>query len=892
MMSRLRMLAARFRGLFTGSRHDAELTEELDFHVGMETDRLISQGLSPDAARQLALRRFGSVEVTKDAYRDQRGLPWLDQLASDVGYGLRLLRRAPGFTTVAVLTLAFGIGANTAVFSLIDAVLLQPLPYREPDRLALVWLHFDSTDQTKYPASPPELGDLIDRTTLFEDIGGTWSSTGALTGAGEPEQVRMGFVTWNFLSILGVAPALGRHFLPEEQGRGANNTIILADGLWRRRYAADPAIVGRQIQFEGNAVTVIGVMPPGFEILFPSDSAVPRDIQAWVPFGWQPSQPPRTLAHVRVLARMRPGVTPTQVASELDTIAAQLKTEYARYNELGLGFDVFPLQQEVVKDVRPALLALFAGVVIVLLIACVNVASLQLGRLAGRSRELSLRSALGAGRRRIAQQLLVESLLLSCLGGLAGLLVGRLALASVLTLRPDELERLDTVGLSPVVFVFTFVVSLAAGLAFGLAPTIRATGAPLVAALKEGGGRSGSTPLTDRFRWLLVLGEVALGVILLVGAGLMVRSLTELLRLEPGFRAAGVLTFQVSLPGARYPGDAPRAIFARDLEARLRELPGVRAVGGVSHLPLDDYPNWFGFYYADGASDAEKIANMADQRTATPGYFESLGAELVAGRLFDEHDDEETRRVVIVDRILAERLWPGENPIGKGLHFEGWENGPFVLRRAEVVGVVKHIRHHSLTTELRPQIYVPYPQSARPVMTYAVRTDGSPQALVGPVRQALARLDRDLPFSKVRTLQEYVDRASAGARFTALLASLFAALALLLASIGLYGVVSFGVRQRTREIGVRLTLGATPTAIRRAVVGEGLTAAGAGLGLGLLGALAVGGLLERLLFGVSSKDPLTYAVVAGVLLAVALVAAYLPARRATRVDPMLALRTD
>lgn len=831
------------------------------------------------------------MDETKNAGRDRRGLRWLDQLASDLGFGLRLLRQAPGFTTVAVFTLALGIGANTAVFSLIDAVLLQPLPYREPDRLVLVWLHFDSIDQTNYPASPPELGDLIDRTTLFEGVGGTWSSTGALTGDGEPEQVRMGFVTWNFLSILGVEPVLGRHFVPDEQGSGST-TIILSDGLWRRRFAADPAIVGQQIQFEGRAVTVVGVMPAGFEILFPSDSAVPRDIQAWVPFGWQPSQPPRTLAHVRVLARMRPGVTPAQVEAELDTIAAELKTEYARYNEVGLGFDVFPLQQEVVKDVRPALLALFAGVVIVLLIACVNVANLQLGRLAARGRELALRSALGAGRRRIVHQLLVESLLLSCLGGLAGLVVGRAALAGLLTLRPQQLERLDTVSLSPTVFLFTFGVSVAAGLMFGLAPTIRASGASLLDALKEGGGRTGSTPLTDRVRWLLVLGEVALGVVLLVGAGLMVRSLTELLRLEPGFRTAGVLTFQVSLPGVRYQGDAPRAVFAREFKSRLRELPGVQAVGGTSHLPLDDYPNWFGFYYPDGASEAEKIAEMADQRTVTPGYFESLGAELVAGRFFDARDDEEARRVVIVDRILADRLWPGEDPIGRGLHFEGWENGPFVLRRAEVVGVVNHIRHHSLTTELRPQIYIPYPQSARPVVTYVVRTGGPPQALAGPIRQVLADLDPDLPFAKVRTLQEYVDRAAAGARFTTVLASLFAALALLLAAIGIYGVMAFGVQQRTREIGLRLTLGATPAAIRRAVVGEGLRAAAAGLCLGLLGAFAIGGLLERLLFGVSATDPLTYAVVAGVLLAVALAAAYLPARRATRVDPMLALRTD
>ncbi|MCI0485263.1 MAG: ABC transporter permease [Blastocatellia bacterium] len=815
----------------------------------------------------------------------------LDVLRQDTAYALRAMRKNIGFTIVAVVTLALGIGANTAIFSVVNAVLLESLPYTNSDRLAILWSSYEDAGLARAPASGPQLLELRARSRMFKEIAGVWASNGALTGDGEPEAVKVGFVTWNFLSTLGVTPASGRLFTEEEEGAGSPRVIIISDGLWRRRFGGDANIVGRAIMFEGRSLTVVGVLPPDFEILFPPDSSVPADIQVWIPFPYDLSASPRDLAFIRMLGRLDAGVTLEQAQSEVTSIAGQLRAEFLEFEKVKVGMEVVPLQQDAVKEIRPALLALLGAVGLVLLIACANVANLLLARAGSRQKEFALRAALGATRDRIVRQLLSESVLLALIGGGAGLLLGWLGLKLLLALRPPGLARIEPFEFNLPVLGFTFAVSLVSAILFGLAPVIESSKVNLSETLKDG-GRAGSTPGKQRSRALLVVSEVALGLMLLIGAGLMIRTFTNLQVVDPGFNPEHALTFQLSLPGARYPDTGKRVDFSRQLNERLTTLPGVEAAGAISHLPLDDYPNWYSYYWKKDAPESERNTRMADHRAVTPGYFQSLCARLVAGRDFNLMDDADGRRVVIVDEALARRTWPNESAIGKVLGFEAYDDGSFVPAEAEVIGVVRHIRHHSLTTEFREQLYIPYPQSARPTITYVVRSSSDPLNLVASIRQELMALDKDLPLSKVRTMDEYVARAKTPARFTSVLSGVFAGIALLLTSVGIYGVISYSVARRTHEIGIRQALGAQSKDILRMVVGEGLGLALVGVGLGLIGAFALTRYLEGLLFNVSPTDPLTFAAVSVLLIGVALVACYVPARRAARVDPMVALRSE
>ena len=868
------------------------MEEELRSFIAHREDDLARNGSSPESARRQARVEFGAVEHVKDEIRDAvPGTHFADSAANDLRYALRMMRRALGFTIVAVLTLALGIGGNAAIFSVVKAVLLDPLPYAEPDRLVLVWNEFREQGLTRAPASGFELAQIRERTRTLESLGGIWAGNGTFTGDDYPEHVRVGFVTENFFEVLGRKPLLGRTIERSDADSNAAPVLVLSHALWQRRFGGRADIIGQPVRFEGRAPVVIGVMPPDFQMMFPPDAQVPANIEAWAPFGWNVYAGPRDLYFIRMVGRLRPGARLAQANEDLAGIGRQLSAEIREFASAGLGLSAVPLHGDVVREARPALLALSAGIALVLLIACVNVANLLLARAAVREHEMALRAALGAARGRIVRQLLLESLLLAAVGCAAGMALGWASLRWLTALAPVGLLPATSLQLDFGVLLFSVVLTLFSGLLFGIVPALDAARVSLTAALQEA-GRSSVTAMRRRSRAVLIAGEIALSFVLLVGAGLMLRTFVAVQRVEPGFRAQGALTFEINLPGRRYRSDENRRAFVRQCQQKLREIPSVEFAGAISHLPLDDYPNWYSPFAPEGASEAAKKSMMADHRATSPEYFRAIGAELVAGRLFDPFDQEAKRAVVVVDERLAREAWPNESPIGKKLESERFVEGNFSPANAEVIGVIRHVQQQSLTRQIRGQIYIPYEQSARPHVSFVVRGAGDPAALTGAVRAAVKQIDPDLALAKVRPMTEYLARAMSAARFTMVLAAIFGAFALLLAAVGIYGVVAYSVNQRTREFGVRLALGARPADLLVQVMGEGMSLAAAGIALGCVAALALAGALRSLIFGVSTHDPLTFLCAVIVLPAATLVACWLPARRAAAQDPVRVLRAE
>jgi putative ABC transport system permease protein len=864
---------------------DHEIEDEIDFHLEMRVRENIEAGMSPEEARQAAYRRFGSILRVKEASREIRYGASIDALARDLRFSVRLLSKQPRFAFVVTVTIALGIGANTAIFSVVNAVLVKPLPYERSSELALIWSTFEKMGASRAPASGTELREIRDRSQLLADVAGIWVGNGTLTGDPEPEQVKLASVTNNFFSVLGARPLLGRTFLPEEHGAGPRE-LLISYALWKRRFGEDRDIVGRAVRLNGGSFTIVGVMPQDFLLAFPPDANVPMDIPAWVPFQDNIYQGPRDLYYIRLLARLKPGVTLEQAQEEATSISRQLREGYTEYNSENLHLTIAPLHADVIRDVRRPILLLFVGAGLVLVISCFNVANLLLARASVRRKEIAVRVALGASRWRVSRQLLCESLLICLIGGTMGLGVGWLGLKLLLRIRPETLRSLGAINLDVAVLAFVAVITLGATIATGLAPAIESGKTDLVETLKDV-GRTPAGRIKDRTRTILIVSEIALGFVLLVGSGLMIRTLIQLHRVSPGFNSTNLLTFEISLPGG--PG-AQRNAFVTEWEKRLSVLPGVESLGAISHLPLDDYPNWYSPYAPEGVDEQQKNHLLADYRAVTPGYFTAMGASLIDGRYFNDLDTPSTRKVVIIDKMLAETTWPNESPIGKRLNVEHFTDRGFTSDWAEVVGVVGHIKGQSLLRQLRGQIYIPYPQSAREHLSFVVRTTVNPLSLAGTVRTELSRLDKTRAIAKIRPMDDYVARAMAPTNFTVALGGIFAALALLLATVGIYSVVSYSVSLRKHEISIRMALGARPADIVRMIVKEGMILTAFGLVLGLGGALFLSEYLREMLFEVAPFDALTYIVMALLIPAAALIACWKPARKASSENPVEALR--
>jgi predicted permease len=857
-----------------------DLERDIREHIERETQDNIARGMPPDEARYAALRKFGNVARVQEETREVWTSVWFEQLLQDVRYGFRLLRRSPLFAVVAILTLAVGIGANTAIFTVVHAVLLQPLPYPNSDRLAIIWSGLG--DELRAPASEYELLQLRERSHLFDQIGGIWVRNSIVPGEGEPEQVKLGVVTDNFLSLLCPKPALGRLFAPQDVLADKQDTMITSYGLWQRRFGGDPGIIGRPLRVGDGEVTIIGVLPQNFHLIFPDDSSVPPNVDLYTPLGFA-SATPDGPSYLRTIGLLRPGANFAQAQSEFDGIAAQLRHTVPSFDDQKLSLHVAPLQDDDVRNVRRTLLLLFGGVAFVLLIACANVANLLLARSSYRQRETTLRLAIGAPRSRIIRQLLTESIVLGFTGGVAAIGVGWLALKGLLALRPESLLRLGSIRLNPVVFAYTVAIALLTGVIFGIAPAFAASRVDLRRTLASGRRIAGTSGKVSRA--VLITTEVALSFILLVGTGLLVRTFLAVLDVNPGFRPDHVLAFTTS------PGDYN---FVHKLQQKLLTIPGVQSASIVSHLPLDDsYPNWYDTYYPEGAPPSEQNTLQADDRSILPGYFQTIGATLIEGRDFTDADDAARQHVAIIDDALAQQTWPGQEPLGRRLNISDSPKGFYRFERdwVVVVGVVKHVQYHSLTTMVRPQIYVPFQLAPRPV-SFVLRANAPLASLAGPIRAAVSHVDKSAPVARLIALDDLVKQARAQNKFVAFLAGALAATALLLACIGIAGVTAFSIAQRTSEIGIRMALGASPSEILRMILGQNLRPVVGGLLVGLCVSFAVTPLMQTLLFGVEPGDPLTFAAISAFLLAVGILACYLPALRATRIEPIIALRYE
>jgi len=822
----------------------------------------------------------------------------MNALAQDIRYALRAFARNPGFTLAAVLSLAIGIGANTSIFSVANALLLRSLPYKNADRLVILWNRSPGLNITEDWFSPAQYLDIKNGHQGFEQLAIAIGGNFNLTGEGEPERVGVARVSSNLLPMLGVSAARGRLFMPEQDSPGTAATAVLTDGMWARRYGRDPRILGKSITVNGQPYEVVGILPQNFtlprEVLPLLDGTEQTEIFLPLPLAAGAAQT-RTNEDYNIVGKLKPGVTVAQAQAEMDTITARLRRDYPENYPPngGLTFSILPLLEQVVGNVRPALLVLLGSVAFVLLIACANVANLLLSRAVGRQQEIAVRTALGASRWRIVRQLLTESVLLALGGGALGILICLWSVQWMRLLGTKSIPRLQDVGIDGRVLLFTVLLSVCSGILFGLVPALRVSRLDLNSTLKDASRGSASTSAVwgrgNNVRRLLVVTELALSVVLLIGAGLLIRSFARLQNVSPGFSPHNVLTFDLTMTGKKY-GDKQALLNTyRQLWERLEHVPGVTASGGVTSLPLSQAYAWTPITVEGRAPlPGEKFLN-ADERVVGGHYFEAMGIPLRRGRLFNQQDDASKPPVLVVDEYMAEQLWPGQDPIGKRIHIvELPSDDPWQT----VVGVVGRVKQDTLDSDPRIAFYLPQTQYPTRAMTVALRSGANPTGVLSAVRNELKNLDPDLPMYDVRTMQQRVDESLARRRFSMLLLAVFAGVALTLATVGIYGVMAYLVSQGTREIGIRIALGATQHNILSLIVRQGMALALAGVAIGLAGAFLLTRLIRGLLFGVAATDPVTFVGIALLLALVALLASYIPARRAARVDPLVALRYE
>jgi len=899
-MNWLRSICRRIMNLFRREAFFSDMEEEMRLHKELREREQREAGISATEAGYAARERFGNELILREESREMWGWTWLENLAQDVRFGARMLCKNLGFTTVAIFTLALGIGANTAIFSVVHAVLLSSLPYREPNQLVKVWGQMTGEGIPRNSLSDPEWFELLDTNHAFEQVAAYSPDNGANLGNEDttPQRVTVGFSTSGLFQVLGVEPVLGRTYSAQEDQSGHNMVAVISYGVWRTLYSSDPKVVGKTIRLNNRPRTVIGVLPEGFD--FEGNN------QVWLPLALDRTHPDSRGSHAwRVIGRLKAGTNLTQASTDMSLFAKELARENPDYYTPGMGWGVLvvPLREELVGQIRPALLILMAAVGIVLLIACANIANLLLARSTAREKEMAVRASLGAGRWRTIRQLLTESILLSLIGSAVGLVFGDWGILAIRNLHADILPHLGNIELESTVLLFTFAVAVFTGILFGLAPAIHVSNPSLQETLKEGGrgtsgGRSGK-----RLRNALVVSEIAFSVLLLIAAGLTIRSFYGLLRVDPGFQTDHILTMRMTLPAITYPAGPAVPQFFKQVLDKIRVVPGVESAGAVSQLPMGDV-YLSGSVFVDN-STAQALSHIphspygyieTDQRFISPGYFETMKTPLISGRMFSEADSAASPAVAIVDAEFAANMWPRKSPLQQRISITSVPNtNPQQQIWCTVVGVVAHVHNYSLDVGGRVQAY--FPQTQDPFdgsrgMFVVIRTTLDPAHIANSARQQVFAIDPHEPVYEVQTMHDVVATSVEQPRLSLDLLGLFAAVAAALAAIGIYGVMAFMVTQRKHELGIRIALGAQPRDILRMVIGQGARVALEGIALGLAGAFYLARFTAPLLFGVGTRDPITFVGAPILLMTVALAACLVPAIRATRVDPISTLRHE
>ncbi|HEY6189219.1 MAG TPA: ABC transporter permease [Pyrinomonadaceae bacterium] len=880
-MAWLKILAARLRAVWNGEAVHQDIDDELRFHIRMRTQENIERGMSPEDARRDAEQRFGNTGRIKDMGWDVRGGGWLETLWQDVRYGSRMLRKHPGFSLMAIVTLALGIGANTAIFSIVNGVLLRPLPYPEPDRLERVVQQNGSMN--RFGMSVADFQALEKEYAKIGSVAAFSRRAVTLTGGELPEQIQATFAAGEFFKILGVTPSIGRTFLPGEDRPGADRVAVISNGFWQRRLAADPKVIGQQLTLDGISYTVIGIMPPDFV----SPEATAPDLWPILQLETPKRRGPFTL---RVITRRNAGVSEQQSREELHRIARQTFIQWApTFDDASATYVSTPLKKALIGDIGTTLLVLFGAVGCVLLLASVNVANLLLARASTRQQEIAIRAALGAGRLRLVRQLFTESLLLAILGGAAGLLLAVWGVDMLLALSPETIPRMDQVRVDGFVLGFAALGTVVSCLVFGLVPALYNVNPDLGEPLKGGGRGSAEVPGRRRLRDLLVITEFALALPLLIGAGLMINSFMRLQQVNPGFEPDHILTVSLPLPALKYPKVEQAANFHKEMLRRVQALPGIKSASISTGLPLEGGET-NDFKLEIRPTPPGKSDDVAEFMSISPEYFHTLSIPLLKGRYLTEQDDANAAPVMVISEAMAKRYFPGEDPIGMRLKTGGCTECPWTT----IVGVVGDVKNEGLRAEDDSAMYCPFTQEPFNIrmMTLVLRTEGDPASYVASVRREVNSIDPDLALADIRTMDQLMSRSLGQSRYRGVLLGIFAIVALTLAAVGIYGVIAYAVSQRTREIGIRIALGARKLDIFKMVVGHGMILSLIGVAIGVAASLMLTRYLSSLLYGVSSTDLTTFASVVVLLITVALLACSIPARRATRVDPMNALRHE
>ena len=864
-------------------RQHEELDEEISSHLRMATLDRQARGESAEMAESSARRELGNIGLVKETTRNMWGFRSIEILWRDLRFGGRLLSKQPGFSIAAIVALALGIGANTAVFSVINAVLIRPLPLKDSDRLVAIWETNSQRGQNRGDSGPGNFTDWKNRNIVFEDVAAYFNWTYNLTGTGEPERLQATIVTGSFFQLTGAQPAMGRILLPSDDQSDSQNVVILSHGLWNRRFGGDSSIVGKTVTLNQHTFTVIGVMPASFT--FPDP-----ETDLWAPLGFSAARmQDRNGKFLKVIARLKPNVRLKQAQAEMDTIANQLQAQYPTTNS-GSGVRLVSLLDDEVRQIKPALLVLWGAVGLVLLIACANVANLLLSRGATRQREFAVRTALGASRTRLVIQLLSESLLLAIAGGFLGILLAAWSAPMIARLGVSGIPRLSDSRVDLRALGFTFVISAVTALIFGLAPALSVTQTTIQDSLKEGiKGSSGKS--NRKIRDLFVISEVAFSVVLLIGAGLMLRSFIKLQNVDLGFDSSNLLAATVNLPGSKYGQNFQQINFFDQAIQRIQSVAGVESVGAVQDLPVRANSMSYTVEIEGQGKPANGAEPSAGYRVVTRDYFKTMRIRLVAGREFTDYDDSNASPVLIVNQSMVRQFWPNESPIGKRIKF----GDDLTKKWFSIVGVVSDIKHMGLDADEGPALYQPIAQktfSYLTWMTFVVRAKTDQVALIASIKGAIQSLDKDQPVYEVTTMHQLIYRSTANPRVTTLLIGIFAFVAVFLSAVGVYALVSYSVSQRTAEIGIRMALGARSGSVLRLVIEQGMFLVLVGVGAGLPGALIVTRTLSGLLYGVTITDPLVFVTVPSIVAMVALLACYFPARRAMKVDPIAALRYE